>query len=440
MGCGTCEAICPSHAIGVELSKERGQYFPTVSNRLCTQCGLCLNVCPGVEVDFDGLGREFLGATAKGDILGTHRSCYFAHASDQNLRYSGSSGGLITALLLHSLERGIIDGALVTGTDPRHPLRPRTAIAETSQEISAACGSKYCPTNIGAALRDVVARDGKYAVVALPCQLHGIRKLETVSRELRSKIVLHFGLFCSNNNTFLATEYFLKKKRISPDQVGSIRYRDKGWPGVITVTKKDGTVNEFRRGTTEKSFLRKLLFSSAFHYDFQIPRCLLCADLTSELADISFADPWNPQFLGTETVGKSMIVVRTQAGQDILRSAQDAGAVETKETDGETVKRSQGTSFKASVGVRIRLRAALGRPVPSYPGKKLDANLRSLFRYCYITPYLTHCRRVWPLLTVIGVFRSATFKLLSLPTRLCRSLVRRARRAVIFQSDKERVP
>ena len=433
MGCGTCEGTCPAQAIRMRVHERRGQYFPAVDETLCTQCGLCLKVCPGVGVDFDGLTKQLLHSVSPGDILGSYRSCHFAHANDLELRYSGSSGGLVTALLLHCLEKGVIDGALVAGVDPNEPMRPTTIIARSRREVAAACGSKYSPTNIGSALREILARDERFAVVGLPCQLHGIRKLEASSVELRRKVVLHFGLFCSNNNTFLATEYFLRKKRISPDEVRSIRYRDKGWPGVITVTKTDGTVCEFRRGTAETSLLRKILFSSAFHYDFQIPRCLLCADLTSELADISFGDPWNSQFLGTETVGKSMIVVRTQAGESILRSAEQAGGIEIMETDGETVKASQSTGFKASVGARICLRKIVGRPVPWYSAKKPDVRLRDLVSYSYLTPYLTHSRHLWPLLSVIGPLRWATLKLLLLVARSCRFLLRRTKPAVIRQ-------
>ncbi len=41
IGCGACEAECPTEAISVT---EDGKY--TIDAQLCTDCGACVSVCP----------------------------------------------------------------------------------------------------------------------------------------------------------------------------------------------------------------------------------------------------------------------------------------------------------------------------------------------------------------------------------------------------------
>jgi coenzyme F420 hydrogenase subunit beta len=213
--------------------------------------------------------------------------------------------------------------------------------------------------------------------------LHGVRKLEKINPQLKLKILYHFGLYCANTNSFHGTEYFLRENEIIPEDVSHLRYRGMGWPGLFSLTMKNGEKKTIKRGTTETDKKRRAKFSSAFHYDFQLPRCFTCNDLTAELADISFADPWNKKFIGKENVGKSMLVVRNKIGDELLKLAANMGAIVLEEADPEEVARSQNVDFKQGAQSRLRALHFLGKATPHYIGKIQKVNVRYMWNLVF---------------------------------------------------------
>lgn len=64
-----------------------------------------------------------------------------ARATDDDIRRSGTDGGAVTALLLHLLDSGRIDGAVVT--QRYGPFKHRPHLAKTHQKIIEAAGSYF---------------------------------------------------------------------------------------------------------------------------------------------------------------------------------------------------------------------------------------------------------------------------------------------------------
>jgi len=404
MGCGTCESVCPVDAIRITKDERKGIYLPIIDSNRCTGCDLCLKVCPGASANIAQLADEFLNGRGKDEKIGRFEICYIGHASSKEIRYNSASGGLVTSLLIYALEKNLIDGALVLGMSETKPLETKPFIATTPSEIIAASGSKYCPSAINTGLRRLLSEDGRFAVVGLPCHIHAIRKWETIDTKLREKIVLHLGLFCANNNTYLGTEYFLRQNRIHPENVREMRYRAEGWPGKIRVVLSDNTVRIIPRATTETKWYRKALFASAFHYDFMIPRCLLCVDQTNELADISFGDPWLSEYKQSDRIGNSLVIVRNRVAAEFVANAIRDGVILLEETDLAVVKRAQNYSFKAGVGARIQLRRILRLPVPDYSDRDLSFTLRDVLRALrYIPSYFSHHRWLWPAIRALAI-------------------------------------
>lgn len=329
-GCGTCLALCPLSAINMVRDNSRGIYIPQVNWGICNQCGVCFEVCPGHSVDFERLNMSIFASKPKNNILGHYLNCYTGYATDHNIRYNSASGGLVTTLLSFALKEGLINGALVTGMNKGDPLEPEPFIARTREEIISAAKSKYCPVPANIALREILKEDGKYAVVGLPCHIHGIRKAEEADRTLKARISLHIGIFCSHAPNFLATEFLLWQRGIDKEKVVKIDYRGEGCPGGLSIYLRDN----------QRIFISHPDTWDVFNSAFFPRRCLLCCDGAAELADISFGDAWLPEFSDDKS-GTSIVVSRTPKGEELLQHMVTKGIVKLNSITAAKVAESQ---------------------------------------------------------------------------------------------------
>ena len=396
-GCGTCVGTCPVDAIEMVVEHKRGIYIPQLDEEKCNQCGLCFEVCPGHAVDFKQLNLEIFGKEPEDVLIGNYLNCYIGYATDYNIRYNASSGGMVTALLIYALEQGMIDGALVTRMKKDKPLEPEPFIARTKDEIIEAAKSKYCPVPANIALKEILmAKEGeRFAVVGLPCHVHGIRKGEMVNPKLRERIVLHIGIFCGTNTSFLGTEFQLRRMGIRGEEVAKLNYRGEGWPGSMTVELKSGQ--------------RKLSELYYYYYDskfcsFVSWRCSVCTDQASELADVSLGDAWLPEVTETDKVGSSIIVARSKTGDDILQQAADKGEIELRLVRAEKVIESQRGFLGKKKDSKARLNTSrrLGKKVPVFSSQLLSPSVWSYFLsgLLYSESFLASKRYCWGLLNV----------------------------------------
>jgi coenzyme F420 hydrogenase subunit beta len=379
-GCGTCASVCPTDAIEIVISE--GIYVPKVDEERCTRCGLCVKCCPGFSVDFEDLNQRVFGVQPSDKVIGNYLGCYVGHSTDDFLRFNSSSGGIATQLLIFALENHLVDGVLVTRMMKDNPLETEAFIARTREELTSASGSKYCPVSTNVELKEILKENGRFAVVGLPCQIHGILKAAKVFKPLEKKIVLYIGLLCSHMVSFDGTDLLLKKKGLKREQVKKISYRGKGWPGSMSIETKDGLSFSLPLVASWNAYWP--VFSSFF---FTPLRCTMCPDQTAELADISLGDAWLPE-LKSEKRGASIVISRTSRGKNLLDDAISAKAISLASVDIGKVRQSQFTNLKFKkddLGYRLRFLRLMGRKTPVFnPSIKSTLKLASALRALYI--------------------------------------------------------
>lgn len=364
-GCGVCAGLCPSNAVELRETNE-GLYKPRIDEDKCTNCGLCYKICSGWGVNFEELNRKTFNKIPQDPFLGNYLGTYVGQACDVNIHTQGTSGGITTALLLYALKEHIINGALVTVMEK---LRPRVVLARTPEEIIAAAKSKYCPVPLGIGLKEILKNKGKYALVGLPCHIQSLRKAEMVNPILISKFAFRLGIFCGHGVTHKGTEFLLTRIHVNPNEVLRITYRTRGWPGGLEVELRNG----------EKKFMTHGKYWAAFfgRFFFTPYRCTLCSDHLAELADISLGDAWLAEFREEKT-GKSVILVRSTIGHEILKGAQQKKWVDLQEINPAKVIESQwdGIFFKKkNLRARFALLKFFGGKTPTYKTKLMAPNI-----------------------------------------------------------------
>lgn len=419
-GCGTCAGTCPYNSISMIRSDPEGFLLPRIDQSTCRRCGLCVRVCPGHSINLDKLASEVFGKQPENKLLGNLLRCYVGHSQSYETRYNSASGGLVTEVLVFALENKIIDGALVCRMRDDRPLETEAFIARNREELVSAAKSKYCPVATNEALRRILKEDGRFAVVGLPCHIHGIRQAERIFKGLNEKIVLHLGLMCSHTVGYRGTEFVLKKSGVEKEKVRRISYRGKGWPGCMSIQTKDGKSLDIPLVGSWNAYWP--VFSSFF---FTPLRCIMCPDQNNELADVSFGDAWLPE-LRHDKVGKSIIVTRTTFADEILDRMSLAGRISIKRIQPEKVEQSQAFNLrfkKTELAARLAVLEKLGKKTPNL-GPKPCVRISSLlpigiFRalFPYVGILVTTNDQLLPLIRYLPIpfFRAyfGAFKFLS---------------------------
>lgn len=313
--CGSCVGLSEGKII---FTDREGKYRPQVieepDNALADKL---LYACPGKDFDFKYF-RELLYPEAPEFHVytGPVHTVSIGYSNDPEIRSNGASGGIISAALIWLLEKGRIDGAVVTGMSPEQPWLTKPFIATSRAEILAASQSKYIITSVNEILPEIAAFKGTLAYVGLPPQIQSIRKLQVIKDPSVENIRYILGPFYGNTLHFSSIKSFLRSYHIKDyREIKKLYFRYGEWPGNMRVEMNDGRTVQLPK----------------FHANYLIPfhiltNSLLCTDLSNEFTDISGGDAWAPVY---EERGKgfSMIISRSAAGEAILQEMVKDGAI-----------------------------------------------------------------------------------------------------------------
>ena len=306
-----------------------------VRSGTCSGCGACLLLDPGLAMRLDDEGyarpRQVGSSTAAPDAaeqfrracpglrvvagrpagverhptMGPVVAVWSAWAADDELRFAGSSGGVLTALAAWLTETGRASRVLGAGPDRADARRTVAVELTTREEALAAAGSRYAPVAV-----DAVERVPGGATIGLPCRASALRALGT------DELLLSF--FCAGTPTQRATDS-LATSLGADGPPRDLHYRGQGWPGRFAVASTDGTVATLSYAESWGEHLGRALQ----------PRCKICPDGVGESADIVAADFWEaddegyPAFI--DGPGVSALIARTERGYRVVLDAVAAG-------------------------------------------------------------------------------------------------------------------
>lgn len=379
-GCGACAHLGREHGV-VMLD------IPTVGRRPVGVESLptavkdeLLAVCPGAGVQAAAWEKE---PDADELLTGPVRQVWEGWASDPQLRWAASSGGVVTALAAWALETQGMALVVHTGMDPEAPWRNRTVISRDRAGLQANSGSRYTPSSPVEALRFIEESERPCVFIGKPCDVAAVAALRRRRPQLDRNLGLVLSFFCAGTPTSAASQQLAGQLGFTkPDEIAEVRYRGQGWPGGFQVKDAAG----------RSAYLSYEVSWGQLASKQRQLRCTLCPDGLGELADVTGGDAWHRKSEGGD--GLSLILARTQRGQEAVREAIAAGYLEASDSSPNRVVAAQGlTRRRQLVLARSAALRTLLLPTPSFPGFRLAAASRQLSLSTQMKEYLGMLRR-----------------------------------------------
>jgi coenzyme F420 hydrogenase subunit beta len=342
--------------------------------------------CPGLSAR-----QHTPDGARRNPLWGPYISVRRGYASDPVLRRAASSGGVLSALLIHLLNRGQVDYVVQTGASPTVPYGNVTVRSFGADDVHAAAGSRYAPSAPLAGLDDLLAQESRFAFVGKPCDIAALRALARFDPRVERRIPYAISFFCAGAPSLSGAREVID--RLGVDQhsdVVSFRYRGDGWPGYATAVLGSGERRRMSYAASWGGILTN-------HVQF---RCKICPDGVGGLADVVCADAWHCDARGyplfEEQDGWSLIISRTERGEALVRDALASGAInaEVVDVNGLAAMQPGQAKRKALVLSRLAAMAVVFKPVPRFVGFQLFEAARGRGPLANLRSFLGTLRRL----------------------------------------------
>jgi coenzyme F420-reducing hydrogenase beta subunit len=200
----------------------------------------------------------------------------------------GQDGGVVSALLAAGLEDGTFDWAVVVrGLG----VNAEVVVAKNASDVYLARGTKYVKVNVSAKLKELIKEGkNKIAVVATPCEVKSIRKIQQTPKGQAEITVI--GLFCFEafNPTKLKTQI----------------------KSCLDVDLDKCQKTEIRKGKLNITLDEQIYSCKIKDLDQAAERaCSFCDDFAARFADVSVGS------VGS-AVGYSTVIVRSKKGEQLV--------------------------------------------------------------------------------------------------------------------------
>ena len=155
---------------------------------------------------------------------------------------AGQDGGVCTALLLHGMQNGTLEGVVAGEEIADNPQMGSSMLQTTADEIIKGQRSRYTYQPNTLALVEAMKKNiSPLAVVGVPCQVNGVRQMQhsaislDVAKWYRNNVSLVIGLFCSEAFTEESIDWLADKLEVKKSDITNINIK-----GRIEVKLRDG--------------------------------------------------------------------------------------------------------------------------------------------------------------------------------------------------------
>jgi coenzyme F420 hydrogenase subunit beta len=313
------------------------------------------SVCPGVTVS----ANPAVG-TLRHPTMGAYVAVWKAWATDPEIRFRGSSGGVLTALSGWLLESG--KASRVTGAQAAADARRSVSVTITTRaEALEASGSRYTPVS-SIANPDVLLPGT--VVVCKPCEASALKSLVRSQGSVADEEPLSMSFFCAGTPSAQATDRLTEDLGIPlKSHVDELWYRGHGWPGQFSARSGEIVVST----DYDDSWGKNLGPTTQW-------RCKMCPDGVGESADIVAADFWGADERGyplfVEGDGVSALVARNDRGLAVILEASAAGVIQLERIEMDSLASVQPLQRERRRFLAARMLGSLlgGRRAPKYRG------------------------------------------------------------------------
>jgi coenzyme F420 hydrogenase subunit beta len=306
-GCSACVVACP-HKVLDFRDFDPIQIDPDSPFDNCIHgeegCSLCAMACLRLEPSFDLIEGKVFGSRRREESPeGEHRFMTLARATDESILGKAQDGGAVAALVAWGLDTGELDGAVVSAPSADVPWLDEPKLVKSKPELLATAGSRYTYCSTPLALKQAAAERLKsVALVGVSCEATAVRQLAAAGiRRWVRPVKLVIGLMCCE--TFDYDAFMIGKVQnemgIDLDDVVKVNVK-----GKVIVTLSDGTDVDI-----------PLKYARPYANEW----CHHCPDFAAEHADLSCG--------GLGMTGWTMVLVRSEEGEDYLNRAVEAGVL-----------------------------------------------------------------------------------------------------------------
>ncbi len=363
IGCGLCESLAGTDHVRMRMTPE-GRLRPQTLQQLSeATLGAIDRTCPGSVAS--GLPAELHSPdVVVDDVWGPYHDVVRAYAADSDIRFRGSTGGVLTALALHLLESGSVAFIAHVSADPAQPMRSVAHVSESRGDVLAAAGSRYGPAAPLTHISSLLDRGQPFAFVGKPCDVTALRNLATVDGRVDRFCRYMLTLVCGGASELGKSTDVLDSLGIAEEELSVFRYRGYGNPGKTRIETRDGRAEELAYND---------MWADENTWRIQY-RCKVCPDAIGEAADLAASDLWPGGGPTGEDAGFNGVITRTGAGSRLLAEAAAAGALTVdQQLTPRSLDEAQPHQVRKKRAVASRLDALrdAGRRVPQVTGLRI---------------------------------------------------------------------